>query len=142
MRSPPLSAPGSHSAGGVTWLGTISKSRLSTWCLACTRVPPVDEQGGALGQHDGDAGRAGEAGQPGQPLVMRGDRLALIGIGARHEKAVDARPAQRLTERIASRSRLGADPPTMSKLWNIAIAPVTWPPRPLSVAELLRKCKP
>ena len=94
------------------------------------RVAAVDEQDGAIGQHDGDAGRAGEAGQPGEPLGAGRHIFVLVAVGARHDKTVEAAPLQlcpqrreprravaaraaileRLEMRLEHRSNLGAPP--------------------------------
>ena len=52
-------------------------------------VAAVDEQRGAVGQHDGGAGRAGEAGEPGQPLGAGRHIFVLVAVGARHDEAVE-----------------------------------------------------
>ena len=61
-------------------------------------------------QDQRDAGRAGEAGQPAQPLRARGDVLALMLVGARHEEAVEirSRPSIRAAARRARRRSLGS----------------------------------
>ena len=68
-------------------------------------ITAVDEQHGAVGQHDRDPGRAGEAGEPGQPLVVGRHVFVLVAIGARHDEAVEASPlelgAQRRDARCA-----------------------------------------
>ena len=57
-------------------------------------VAAVHEQRGALGQHDGGAGRAGEAGEPGKPLLARRQIFVLLAVGARHHKAVKPAPLE------------------------------------------------
>ncbi len=52
-------------------------------------IAAVDEQHGAVGEHDRDAGRAGEAGEPGQPLGAGRHVFVLIAVGARHDEAVE-----------------------------------------------------
>ena len=56
-------------------------------------IAAVDEQRGAVAQHDDQARRAGEAGQPGEALPRRRHVFPLILVGARHDEAVD--PARR-----------------------------------------------
>ena len=51
------------------------------------QVTSVDEDSGAVGQHDRGAGRAGEAGQPGQPLLGGRDVFVLLAVRARHDEA-------------------------------------------------------
>ncbi len=53
-------------------------------------VAAVDEDRGAIGQHDGEAGRAAEAGEPAQALRAARHVLALMLVGPWHNEAVDA----------------------------------------------------
>ena len=57
-------------------------------------VAAVDEDRGAVGEHDGDAGRAGEAGEPGEPLGVGRHIFVLVAVGARHDEAVEPAPRQ------------------------------------------------
>jgi hypothetical protein len=57
-------------------------------------VAAIDEDGGLLSQHDGEAGRAGEAGDPGKALGPRGHILALVFVGPRHDEASEAAARQ------------------------------------------------
>ena len=84
------------------------------------RVAAVDEQRGAVRQHDRGAGRAGEAGQPGEPLLGRRHIFALVAVGVRHDEAGRARaaPVRRAAPRRAARSRAGSA--ASSKVWNLA----------------------
>ena len=84
-------------------------------------VAAVDEQHGALGQHDGGAGRSGEAGEPGQPLLARRQIFVLLAVGARHHETVkpaalelgaqggDAGGALRALARIVERLEAGLE---------------------------------
>ena len=73
-------------------------------------VAAVDEQHGALGEHDGRAGRTGEAGQPGEALFARRQIFVLLPVGARHHEAVElaalefGAQARRPGRRFAARS--------------------------------------
>ena len=69
-------------------------------------IAAVDEDHGALGQHDRDAGRAGEAGEPGELLVARRHVFVLEAVGARHDEAVEPAPLElRAQSRKARRTR-------------------------------------
>ena len=57
-------------------------------------IAAIDEQDGAVGQHERDPGRAGEAGQPGEPLGAGRHVFVLVAIGARHDEAVEAVPLE------------------------------------------------
>ncbi len=63
---------------------------------------------GAVGQHDGDAGRAGEAGEPGQPLGAGRHIFVLVAVGARHDEAVEAAPLQLRAQRREPRRAVAA----------------------------------
>ncbi len=63
--------------------------------LRLKRVASIDEDRRLLRQDDGEARRSGEAGKPSEPLSAHRDVLALVLVGARHEKAVDAALPQR-----------------------------------------------
>ena len=67
-------------------------------------ITPVDEEHGALHQHDGDAGRAGEAGQPRKPLLASRHIFILMAIGARHDEAGQAAPCEFRAQRRNTRS--------------------------------------
>ena len=71
------------------------------------RIAAVDENGGAVGEHDGKPRRAGEACQPGQPLGLAGDIFALMFIGSRHDKAVEFPLFQFFPEPCQARRRGG-----------------------------------
>ena len=71
-------------------------------------VAAVDEQRRAVGQHDGAAGRAGEAGDPGEPLVRRRHVFVLVAVGARHDEAVEALPAELGAQRGDARAARGS----------------------------------
>jgi hypothetical protein len=58
------------------------------------QITAVDEDDGAVLQHDGDAGRAGEAGQPGKPFIARRHVFILEAIGTRHDQAAEAAARQ------------------------------------------------
>ncbi len=57
-------------------------------------IAAVDENHGAIGQHDRQARGAGEAGQPGEPLGAGRHVFVLVLVGARHDEAVEAAPRQ------------------------------------------------
>ena len=57
-------------------------------------VATVDEDRGAVGEHDGDSGRAGEPGEPGEPLGAGRHVFVLVAVGARHDEAVEPAPRQ------------------------------------------------
>ena len=57
-------------------------------------VAAVDEDHGAVGQHDRGAGRAGEAGEPGEPFLGGRHIFVLMAVGARHDEAVEAAALQ------------------------------------------------
>ncbi len=61
-------------------------------------IAAVDEDGGLLRQHDGDAGRAREAGEPGQALGPRRDIFALMLIGPGYQEAGQAAAGQFLSQ--------------------------------------------
>ena len=70
-------------------------------------ITAVDEQHGAVGQHDRDPGRAGEAAEPRQPLVVGRHVFVLVAIGARHDEAVEQAPLELGPQRRDAR-RTGA----------------------------------
>ena len=76
-------------------------------------ITAVDEDCGAIGEHDRRAGRAGEAGEPGEPLVRRRHVFALEAVGVRHDEAVEPAPSSipRATRRRARRRRRGRSDP-------------------------------
>ena len=71
-------------------------------------IAAVDENRGALGEHDRGAGRAGEAGEPGQPLVRRRHVFALEAVGVRHDEAVEPAPFQFRAQRGDAHRAAGA----------------------------------
>ncbi len=58
------------------------------------RIAPVDENRGAVAQHNGDAGRAAEARQPGEALLRGGHIFVLMPVGARNDESIKAKTAQ------------------------------------------------
>ena len=58
------------------------------------RVAAVDEQNGAIHQHNGSAGRAGEAGEPSEPPLAGRHIFVLMAVGARHDKAGQIAPRE------------------------------------------------
>ena len=62
-------------------------------------IASIDEQCGAIHQHDRDAGGAGKAGEPGQPLLRGRHVFVLMPIGARHDEAREPAPRQLGTQR-------------------------------------------
>ena len=58
------------------------------------RVAAVDEDGGAVREHDGGACRAGEARQPSQPFRARRHVFVLVLVGPGHDEPVQAAPLQ------------------------------------------------
>ena len=66
-------------------------------------IAAVDEDHGAVGEHDGEAGRAGEAGEPGQPLGAGRHIFVLIAVGARHDEAVEPAPLELARASAATR---------------------------------------
>ena len=84
------------------------------------RIAPVDEDHGAVGEHDRDAGRTGEAGEPGEALFRRRQIFVLIAVGARDDEAGEAAPAR---ARRAARRRaapVAAPSPASSNVWKRA----------------------
>ena len=71
-------------------------------------ITAVDEDRGAIGEHDRRAGRAGEAGEPGEPLVRRRHVFALEAVGVRHDEAVEPAPLQFRAQRGDVRGAAGA----------------------------------
>jgi hypothetical protein len=57
-------------------------------------IASVDEDHGAIGEHDRGSGRTGETGQPCQPRVGRRHVFALMPVGARHDEAIEPAPLQ------------------------------------------------
>src|SRR5262249_50843283 len=53
-------------------------------------IAAIDEDRGAVGEHDCRAGRAGEAGEPSEPLFRWRQVFVLETVGARHDEAVQA----------------------------------------------------
>ena len=70
-------------------------------------ITAVDEDRGALGEHDRGAGRAGKAGEPGEPLVRRRQVFALEAVGVRHDEAVEPAPLQFRAQRGDARRAAG-----------------------------------
>ena len=71
-------------------------------------VAAVDEDGGALGEHDRAARRAGEAGQPGQPFLARRQVFILLPVGAGYDKAVESAAREFLAQGRDPSRALGA----------------------------------
>ncbi len=63
-------------------------------------VAAIDEDRRLAGQDDREAGRAAEAGDPGQPFGPGRDILALMLVGAGHDEAGQAPPAQLGPQRL------------------------------------------
>ena len=57
-------------------------------------VAAIDEQHGAVEEHDSRAGRTGEAGEPGEALLAGGEIFVLLPVGARHHQPVEAAALQ------------------------------------------------
>ena len=84
------------------------KNRAVDFLLHLHLIAAVDEDHGAVGEHDGDAGRAGEAGEPGQLLGARRHIFVLEAVGARHDEAVEAALGQLRPQRRHARRAFGA----------------------------------
>ena len=110
--APAAGSASSHCSGGVSAIVHDREHRGVDLVARLQRVAAVDEQRGAVGQHDRGAGRAGEAGQPGQPLLGRRHVFVLMAVGARHDEAGEPAPrrvrraAPRRAARSAPRSRI------------------------------------
>ena len=57
-------------------------------------IAAVDEQRGALVEHDRRPGRAGKAGEPSQPLLAGRQIFVLLAVGARHDETIKSAPLQ------------------------------------------------
>src|SRR5262249_5072037 len=72
------------------------------------RVAAVDEDRGAVGEHDRNRGRAGEPGEPGEPLFRWRQVFVLMAVGARRHEAGETAPHQLGAQRGDARRRCGA----------------------------------
>jgi hypothetical protein len=74
------------------------------------QVTAVDENRGAIGEHDGGTGGAGEAGKPGEALGAGRHIFVLVTVSARHDEAVEAAALELGTQRrkvLAAGAALG-----------------------------------
>jgi hypothetical protein len=79
-------------------------------------IAPVDEDHGAVGEHDGCAGRAGEAGEPGEPLVGRRHVFVLEPVGARHHETVEPAALELGAQRRNARGGVAAPDAILERL--------------------------
>jgi len=71
-------------------------------------IAAVNKNDGAVGEHNGDAGRSGEAGKPGEPLGARRHIFVLKAVGARYDEAVESAQFQLHAQRRYARRRFAA----------------------------------
>ena len=61
-------------------------------------IAAVDKDPGKIGGDDAKPGTAGKAGQPCQPRIMGRDIFPLMGVGARHDEAIQIARHQRAAQ--------------------------------------------
>ena len=123
------SAPASQRAGRLVDQVADLEQRGIGLRRRLQRIAAVDEERGALGQHDRQPGRAGEAGQPGEPLAAGRHVFALMLVGARHDEAVE--PARRQLLAQQREPRRARQPGEILGCEAVAIDRRRDPPSPL-----------
>ncbi len=105
-------------AGGADWLQPFFRAcrcerhRLDDGEIdliaRLNRIARIDEEHGAVLQHDSEAGRAGEPGQPGEPFVRGRHIFVLVAVGARHDETVETLPREFFAQGLEACRRLRA----------------------------------